>query len=91
MVAVAWRRRRLWAIETRLFDNSIGKRTETDERDRLAGAYSELAAGNDLRLLDRYENHLDRSYQRSLHRFLVLREMVHNKTDQTNLDSDKPC
>jgi hypothetical protein len=91
MVAANWRLRRLWTIETRLFDNCVGKRTETDERDRLAGAFSELAAGNDLHLLDRYENRLHRMYQRSLHNFLVLRELGHDENDQTNLDSDKSC
>lgn len=90
MVASNWRLRRLWTIETRLFDNNIGKRQDTDERDRLAGAYSDLAAGNDLNLLDRYEARLHRMYQRSLHNFLVLRELG-NKNYQTNLDSDKSC
>ena len=91
MAASSWRLRRLWTIETRLFDNSIGKRAETDERDRLAGAFSDLAAGNDLNLLDRYENKLHRMYQRSLHNFLVLREISADENNQTNLDSDKPC
>src|SRR6185312_7791684 len=58
MVAASWRLRRLWAIETRLFDNSIAKRQEPDERDRLAGAFSDLAAGNSLHILDRYETRL---------------------------------
>lgn len=94
MVAANWRLRRLWAIETRLFDNSIAKRQEPDERDRLAGAFSDLAAGNTLHILDRYENRLHRMYQRSLHQFLVLREIADGEADenfQTNLDSDKPC
>jgi hypothetical protein len=91
MAASFWRLRRLWTIETRLFDNSVEKRTETDERDRLANAFSDLAAGNDLNLLDRYENKLHRMYQRSLHNFLVLREISADENNQTNLDSDKPC
>jgi len=91
MAAASWRLRRLWTIETRLFDNSIEKRPETEERDRLAGAFSDLAAGNDLNLLDRYENKLHRMYQRSLHNFLVLRELGDNQNNQTNLDSDKSC
>ena len=91
MAASSWRLRRLWTIETRLFDNGIGKRGETDERDCLAGAFSDLAAGNDLNLLDRYENKLHRMYQRSLHNFLVLRELSADENNQTNLDSDKPC
>jgi hypothetical protein len=94
MAASSWRLRRLWTIETCLFDNSIEKRKETDERDRLAGAFSDLAAGNELNLLDRYENKLHRMYQRSLHKFLVLRELAideNNENNQTNLDSDKPC
>jgi hypothetical protein len=93
MASAFWRLRRLWTIETRLFDNSIEKRTETDERDRLAGAFSDLAAGNDLNLLDRYENKLHRMYQRSLHKFLLLRELgpAETENNQTNLDSGKPC
>jgi hypothetical protein len=91
MASAFWRLRRLWTIETTLFDNSIEKRTETDERDRLAGAFSDLAAGNELNLLDRYENKLHRMYQRSLNKFLVLRELGISENNQTNLDSDKPC
>jgi hypothetical protein len=91
MVASIWRIRRLWTIETRLFDNSIGKRTDTDERDRLAHAWSDLAASNDLHLLDRYENRLHRIYRRSLSNFLDLRELEKNEIDQTNLDRPKSC
>jgi hypothetical protein len=90
MASSLWRLRRLWTIETRLFDNSIEKRPETDERDRLARAFSDLAAGNELNLLDRYENKLHRMYQRSLYKFLVLRELGPCENNQTNLDSDKP-
>jgi hypothetical protein len=60
----------------------------------LAAAFSDLAAGNDLNLLNRYENKLHRMYQRSLHDFLALRELgieENNENYQTNLDSDKPC
>jgi hypothetical protein len=89
MASSFWRLRRLWTIETRLFDKSIEKRPETDERDRLAAAFSDLAAGNDLNLLDRYENKLHRMYQRSLYKFLVLRELGARENNQTNLDSDK--
>ena len=89
MVASVWRIRRLLTIETRLFDNSIAKRTETDERDRLAHAWSDLASGNDLQLLDRYENRLHRIYRRSLNNLLDLRQPGENENDQTNLDSDK--
>jgi hypothetical protein len=94
MASSFWRLRWLWTIETRLFDNCIEKRTETDERDRLAGAFFDLAAGNELNLLDHYENKFHRMYDRSLHRFLVLRALgidENNENCQTNLDSDKPC
>ncbi len=74
MVAAAWRLRRLWTIETALFDNKIGKRTDPTSRDRMAAAFSELAAGNELNLLDRYEARLHRAYQRALSNFLALRE-----------------
>jgi hypothetical protein len=91
MVASIWRIRRLWTIEKRLLDNGIAKRQDTDERDRLAGAWSDLASGNDLHLLDRYENKLHRMYRRSLNNFLDLRELGKNENDQTNLDQVKPC
>jgi hypothetical protein len=74
MVAAAWRLRRIWTIETALFDNKIGSRTDPTSRDRMAAAFSELAAGNELNLLDRYEARLHRAYQRALSNFLALRE-----------------
>lgn len=83
--------RRLLTIETRFLDNSIEKRQETDDRDRLARAFSDLAASNELDVLGRHENKLHRTYQRSLNKCLVLRELGHDENYQTNLDSDKPC
>jgi hypothetical protein len=40
----------------------------------MAAAFSELATGNELNLLDRYEARLHRAYQRALSNFLALRE-----------------
>jgi hypothetical protein len=75
MVAAAWRMRRLWAIETTALNNAVDKRTESSELARLAAAFSDLARGNDLHLLDRYETRLHRMYQRSLHNLVLLRQL----------------
>lgn len=95
MVASIWRLRRLWAIEKRLFDRGIEKSPELDEMDRIAGAFSALAAGPELHLLDRYESRLHRTYHRSLHNFLLLHQMgdpeiADIENNQTNLNFDNP-
>ena len=75
MAASLWRLRRMWAIEKKLFDKGIEKRAGADEVERIAGAFSELVAGPELHLLDRYETRLHRMYQRSLHNFLLFRRL----------------
>jgi hypothetical protein len=82
MVASAWRLRRLWSIETRLFDRAVAKSTETDEADRIADAFSTLAAGPELHLIDRYETHLHRIYQRSFQNLLLLRSCDSSDPDE---------
>jgi hypothetical protein len=96
MVSSVWRLRRLWSIEKRLLDKGVEKVTGTDEADRIASAFSALAAGPELHLLDRYESRIHRIYRRSLHNFLILRDMdvgqavALPENNQTNLDFDKP-
>ncbi len=74
MSAALWRLRRLMAIETNLLDQAVANRHDEAGMARIAGAFSQLAAGNELALIDRYESRLHRIYQRSLHNFLLLRE-----------------
>ena len=69
MVASVWRMRRLWG-------HSVANRPETDELDRIAGAFSDLAKQPELHLLQRY--------QRSLYNLCLFAEY------QTNLDSANP-
>ncbi|MFN7997089.1 MAG: hypothetical protein U0Q18_25975 [Bryobacteraceae bacterium] len=76
MVAAAWRLRRAWAMETRLFDNAVQAQPPGDERSRMAAALSGLAARPEFALLHRYETRLNRMYQRNLQNFLLLREAL---------------
>jgi hypothetical protein len=75
MTAATWRLQRIRAIETRLLKNAVDKRPEADELDRLTAAFSALAAGPDLNLLDRYESRLHNIYRRSLYNLILLRHM----------------
>jgi hypothetical protein len=43
------------------------------------------------RAASRANGALHRTYQPSLHNFLVLRELCADENNQTNLDSDKSC
>src|SRR5664280_2878452 len=72
MVAANWRMRRAWAIENRLMDNAICNQPPGNELDRLANAFSQLAASPELNLLHRYEARLHRIYQRALNNLLLL-------------------
>jgi hypothetical protein len=94
MASAYWRIRRLWAIERRLFEDSLARQDEkTDDLGRLAAAFSSLAATPDLALIHRYETRLHRIYQRGLHNLLLLRlnqppaalPEPQNKPCQTNL------
>jgi hypothetical protein len=55
MVAANWRMRRAWASENCLMDKAIRNQPPGNELDRLANAFSELAASPALNLLHRYE------------------------------------
>jgi hypothetical protein len=74
MVAANWRMRRAWAIETRLMDKAICHQPPGDETERIANAFSQLAASPELNLLHRYEARLHRIYQRALNNLVMLRE-----------------
>jgi len=93
MVASVWRLRRLWAVENRLMSQAMDKRTETDELDRIAGAFSDLSRQPELHLIQRYEGRLHNMYQRSLHNLFIfgaVEASAETSDYQTNLDSDKP-
>jgi hypothetical protein len=74
MAASAWRIRRAWAMETRLFDDAVAAQPPGDERGRMAAALGRLAPRPEFALLHRYETRLHLSYQRALHNFLLVRE-----------------
>ena len=74
MAAAYWRMRRAWAIENRLMEKAIRNQPPGDEAERIAGAFSELAASPELNLLHRYEARLHRIYQRALLNLAVLGE-----------------
>jgi hypothetical protein len=74
MVAANWRQRRAWAIENRLMEKAIRNQPPGDEAERIANAFSQLAASPELNLLHRYEARLHRIYQRALDNLLLLRE-----------------
>ena len=73
MVAAYWRLRRAWAIETRTVDNHVAAQTAGDRLDRLAAAFSDLAAKPPAALLLRYETRLHLKYHRALQNLLLLR------------------
>ena len=58
MAASFWRMRRAWAIETSLLDRAAAQDSSPDEVERIAAAFSGLAAGPELNLLHRYETRL---------------------------------
>lgn len=74
MVAAAWRLRRAWAMETRIFDDAVADQPPGDERGRMAAALGRLAARPEFALLHRYETRLHMNYQRALQNLLIVRE-----------------
>ena len=73
MVAAYWRMRRAWALETRIFENRVAAQQPGDQIDRMATAFTDLAASPGLSLMHRYETRLHCIYQRALHNLLLLR------------------
>jgi hypothetical protein len=74
MVAAGWRMRRLWWIETELFNKATKAATDPTVSSRVASAFSNLAEGNQLHLLDRYESRLHKMYQRAFKTLLETRK-----------------
>jgi len=73
MASAFWRMRRLWAIETRLFDDAIHTREPGDEVGRIAGAFTDLASSPQFALLHRYEARLHHIRQRAFKNIHILR------------------
>jgi hypothetical protein len=61
MVAAGWRMRRLWWIETHLFNEA--QKAAPHSGELVVAAFSRLAEGKQLGLLDRYESRLHKMYQ----------------------------
>jgi hypothetical protein len=74
MVAAGWRMRRLWWIETELFNKATKNATDPTVSSRVASAFCSLAEGNKLHLLDRYESRLHKMYQRAFKTLLDIRK-----------------
>jgi hypothetical protein len=79
MVAAHWRMRRIWALETRIFENRVAAQPPGDELDRMAAAFTDLANQPGLALMHRYETRSQCSYQRSLQNYLLLRAAMPNE------------
>jgi hypothetical protein len=74
MVAAGWRMRRLWWIETELFNKATKAATDPTISTRVATAFTRLAQTNQLELLDRYESRLHKMYQRAFKTLLEIRK-----------------
>jgi hypothetical protein len=74
MASATWRLRRLWQIETQLMNGAMAPE-DKDPFPKTAKAFSKLAAGPDLDLIDRYESRLHRIYHRSLMNLRLLRDI----------------
>ena len=75
MVACYWRLHRSMAIEKGLFDQALRKHATGLQIDRAADAWTELAAGDALKTLHRYQASLHRNFQRSMNNLLLLRDI----------------
>ena len=82
MVAATWRLRRVWAIETRTFDNHVAAQTAGDRLDRMTAAFADLAAKPPAALLHRYETRLHLIYHRALQNLLLLRLAIPNEPSE---------
>jgi hypothetical protein len=76
LAAIAWRRRRLLAIETNLFNEAAASRVEADVT---AAAFSDLSRGPELHLIDRYESRLHRMFQRTLKNIQLIRQIEYTE------------
>lgn len=83
IAAARWRLRRLWTVETAMFDNQMDRQDEQlrkefidfDEATRQAEAFNALAErSGGLNLLTRYEGRLRRAYERAVNNLLELQQ-----------------
>ena len=75
MAAADWKLRRLWAIETQMFNDSVNAESDTvGELKRIESAFAKLAETQKFNVLQRYETRLDRIYHRQLRSLLELRK-----------------
>jgi hypothetical protein len=83
IAAARWRLRRSWSMETSLFDMEIAKQRENpqfepqDYESQHAAAARDL--GHDMRLMDRYETRMRRSYERAVENLYQLRARRNQK------------
>ena len=83
IAAARWRLRRCWSMETSLFDMEIAKQREDpqfepqDYESRHATAARDLT--QDMRLMDRYETRMRRSYERAVENLYQLRARRNQK------------
>ena len=81
MTAAYWRMRRVWALETRIYENHAKAQPPGDEIDRMTAVFTDPATHAGLGLMHRYETRLHCIYQRALHNFLLLRAVIPNEPD----------
>jgi hypothetical protein len=62
-------------METNFMNQCMEKSAGPADMNTMTAAFTELAAANQLNLLDRYESRLHRICQRSLHNLILLRTM----------------
>ncbi len=83
IAAARWRLRRCWSMETSLFDMEIAKQRENPEfgpqdyPSQHASAARDL--GQNMRLMDRYETRMRRSYERAVENLYQLRARRNNR------------
>src|SRR6476469_5092686 len=83
IAAARWRLRRCWSMETSLFDMEIAKQREDPEcapqdyESQHASAARDL--GQNMRLMDRYETRMRRSYERAVENLYQLRHRRKNR------------
>jgi hypothetical protein len=91
IASARWRLRRLWTIETAMFDAEMDRQDERlrrefhsfDEPTRQAEAFTALAESNrGLSLLTRYETRLRRAYERAVESLRKLQEERAGRTAQ---------
>lgn len=100
MEAACWRMRRVWALETRMLNQSMPEPGITpepttndyvDEMQRIVASYSALAATQHFGMLHHHEGRLHRTFQRSLRAILLLKQAnLKPPTPQTQNSQNEP-